>query len=127
MFAKTESNGEAIVGLFNTGENAETVSIQASAVALLESERGYSTRDLWTGERKKRRGATSVRLSHRTGSFYTASKHLDYLLATLTVHSASCRRIENLPMWTTRGPMVGWYLVLGDGMRLVIIAFVLGR
>jgi len=53
VFAKTEANGEAIVGLFNTGENAETVSIQASAVGLPESERGYSTQDLWTGKRKK--------------------------------------------------------------------------
>ena len=53
VFAKTETNGEAIVGLFNTGENAETVSIQASAVGLPESERGYSTQDLWTGKTKK--------------------------------------------------------------------------
>jgi hypothetical protein len=68
-----------------------------------------------------------VRLSHRTGSFYTASKHLDYLLATLAVHSASCRRIENLPMQTARGPMISQYLVLGHGMRLPIIAFLLGR
>jgi hypothetical protein len=49
VFAKTEASGDAIVGLFNTGENAETVSIQASAV----SERGYSTQDLWTGKREK--------------------------------------------------------------------------
>ena len=53
VFAKTETNGEAIVGLFNTGDTAETVSIQATAVGLPESERGYSTQDLWTGERKK--------------------------------------------------------------------------
>jgi len=77
--------------------------------------------------RGRRHAGTSVRLSHRPGSFYTASKHLDYLLATLTVHSASCRRIENLPMQTARGPMISQYLVLGHGMRLAIIAFVLGR
>jgi hypothetical protein len=53
VFAKTEASGDAIVGLFNTGENAETVSIQASAVGLPESERGYSTQDLWTGKREK--------------------------------------------------------------------------
>jgi hypothetical protein len=77
--------------------------------------------------RGRSRAGTSVRLSHRTGSFYTASKHLDYLLATLTVHSTSCRRIENLTMQTARGPMISWYLVLGHGMQLAIIAFVLGR
>jgi len=55
VFAKTESNGEAIVGLFNAGENPETISIPASAVGLPESERGYSTRDLWTDERQNTR------------------------------------------------------------------------
>jgi len=61
VFAKTETNGEAIVGLFNTGENAETVSVQASAVGLPESERGYSTQDLWTGKWKKTdRGISAV-------------------------------------------------------------------
>jgi hypothetical protein len=53
VFAKTETNGEAIVGLFNTGEKVETVSIQASAVGLPESDRGYSTQDLWKGKRGK--------------------------------------------------------------------------
>src|SRR5215470_15937683 len=56
-----------------------------------------------------------VRLSRRTGSFYTASKHLRLSIATLTVYSASCRRIENLPMWTAPAPMIGWCLVLGHG------------
>jgi hypothetical protein len=53
VFAKTETSGEAIVGLFNTGEKAQTVSIQVSAVGLPESERGYSTQDLWTGKSNK--------------------------------------------------------------------------
>jgi hypothetical protein len=57
VFAKMETNGEAIVGLFNTGATAEKVSVQASAVGLPENERGYSTRNLWTGEMKKT-GAT---------------------------------------------------------------------
>jgi hypothetical protein len=51
VFAKMEANGEAIVGLFNTGESAESVSIRASAVGLPEDERGYSIQDLWTGKR----------------------------------------------------------------------------
>jgi hypothetical protein len=53
VFAKTETNGDAIVGLFNTGKKAETVSVQASAVGLRESERGYSIQDLWTGKTNK--------------------------------------------------------------------------
>ena len=56
VFAKMETNGDAIVGLFNTGGKAEKISIQASAVGLPENERGYSTRNLWTGEMKKAAG-----------------------------------------------------------------------
>src|SRR5262249_55383844 len=53
VFAKMETNGEAVVGLFNTGEKGRNVSVRASAVGLPESERGYSTQDLWTGKTKK--------------------------------------------------------------------------
>jgi hypothetical protein len=53
VFAKTESNGDVIVGLFNTGGKAEEVSVSASAVSLPESQSGYSLQDLWTGETKK--------------------------------------------------------------------------
>ena len=60
VFAKTESNGEVIVGLFNTGENAETISIQASALGLPESKRGFSAHDLWTGKTKKITGEVSA-------------------------------------------------------------------
>ncbi len=60
VFAKMETNGEAIVGLFNPGENAETVSVPASAVGLPASERGYSTHDLWTGKRGKTGGTITA-------------------------------------------------------------------
>lgn len=53
VFAKTEPNGDAIVGLFNTGEKAEKVSVQASAIGLPKNRRGYSIQDLWTGKVKK--------------------------------------------------------------------------
>ncbi|MFZ0663422.1 MAG: glycoside hydrolase family 27 protein [Acidobacteriaceae bacterium] len=52
-FAKTQPNGDAIVGLFNTGEKAEKISIQASAVGLPENKSGYSLDNLWTGKQKK--------------------------------------------------------------------------
>jgi hypothetical protein len=60
VFAKMETNGDAIVGLFNTGGKAERVSIQASAVGLPENERGYSTHNLWTGEMKKTGGTINA-------------------------------------------------------------------
>ena len=53
VFAKQEPNGDAIVGLFNTGGKAEEVSVSASTVGLPESTSGYSLHDLWTGETKK--------------------------------------------------------------------------
>ena len=60
VFAKMEPNGDAIVGLFNTGEKPEEVSIQASAVGLPENERGYSAQNLWTGEMEKKGGTISA-------------------------------------------------------------------
>ncbi|MGC2163927.1 MAG: glycoside hydrolase family 27 protein [Silvibacterium sp.] len=56
VFAKMEPNGDAIVGLFNTGEKAEKVSVQASAAGLHENARGYSLDNLWTGKTKKTGG-----------------------------------------------------------------------
>jgi len=53
VFAKREPNGDAIVGLFNTGGKAEKVSVPASTAGLPENKSGYSLQDLWTGETKK--------------------------------------------------------------------------
>lgn len=57
VFAKTEPNGDVIVGLFNTGGKRQKVSIQASALGLPANQRGYSARNLWTG-RMAHKGAT---------------------------------------------------------------------
>ena len=57
VFAKTEPNGDVIVGLFNTGPKAEKISVQASAVGLSSSSQGYSLHELWTGKNEKA-GAT---------------------------------------------------------------------
>ena len=60
VFAKKETNGDAIIGLFNTGETVENVSIQASAAGLPENSRGYSLKDLWTGRTTKTSGLVSA-------------------------------------------------------------------
>ncbi|HEY1808550.1 MAG TPA: glycoside hydrolase family 27 protein [Acidobacteriaceae bacterium] len=62
VFAKVESNGDAIVGLFNIGEKAEEVSVQASAVGSPGSKRGYSLKNLWTGQTLKTSGSISATL-----------------------------------------------------------------
>ena len=53
VFAKKEANGDVIVGLFNTGNQAETVSVGASTVGLPEKDGGYSLENLWTGKIEK--------------------------------------------------------------------------
>ena len=56
VFTKMERNGDAIVGLFNAGETEKKISVEASAVGLPENKSGYSTDNLWTGERRKTSG-----------------------------------------------------------------------
>ena len=53
VFAKKEATGDVIVGLFNIGSKAETVSVTASAAGLPEKEGGYSLENLWTGKMEK--------------------------------------------------------------------------
>jgi hypothetical protein len=60
VFAKTEANGDVIVGLFNIGQTEEKISVQASAVGLSENQSGYSADNLWTGETKKTSGEISA-------------------------------------------------------------------
>ena len=60
VFAKTEPNGDTIVGLFNTGGKEEEVSVPAPTVGLAENKAGYSVHDLWTGETKKTNGTLNA-------------------------------------------------------------------
>jgi hypothetical protein len=60
VFAKIEPNGDAIVGLFNTGDTAEEVSLAAATAGLAENKSGYSLHDLWTGKTKKTGGTISA-------------------------------------------------------------------
>lgn len=57
VFIKREPNGEDIVGLFNTGETPQTISVAASAIGLPASRHGYGLKNLWTGETSKAYGA----------------------------------------------------------------------
>jgi hypothetical protein len=60
VFAKVEPNGDVIVGLFNTGEEAQEVSIRASAAGCAQSKRGYSLKNLWTGRTTETSGPISA-------------------------------------------------------------------
>ncbi len=76
VFTKKEANGDVIVGLFNTGEKAQKVSVQAAVAGLPENEHGYSLDNLWTGKMEKTGSTISATVpSH--GVAYTASRHFD--------------------------------------------------
>jgi hypothetical protein len=53
VFAKKESNGDVIIGLFNTAAHSATVSVSASAAGLPHKQDSYSLQNLWTGKTEK--------------------------------------------------------------------------
>ena len=73
VFAKRESNGDTIVGLFNIGGKAEEVSVSASTVGLPENKSGYSLHDLWTGETKKASSTISAVVPSHGVALYRVS------------------------------------------------------
>ncbi|SEG72725.1 NPCBM-associated, NEW3 domain of alpha-galactosidase [Actinacidiphila yanglinensis] len=75
VFAKTEQNGDVVVGLFNTSANGQTVSSTAAALGLPASA-DYSLQDLW---------------SHRTTETSTGT-----VAATVPSHGVALLRIRPL-------------------------------
>lgn len=69
VFAKTEQNGDVVVGLFNTGPNAQVVSTTAQAVGLPAAP-GYTQRDLWAHRTTRTTGTISAEVpSHGVALF----------------------------------------------------------
>jgi len=59
IFAKTEKGGDAVVGLFNTGGSAETISTTASALGM-PSGSDYLLNNLWTHRATETSGVISA-------------------------------------------------------------------
>ena len=59
IFAKTEKNGDAVVGLFNTSGSAEPISTSASALGL-PSGSDYLLNNLWTHQQTETTGTVSA-------------------------------------------------------------------
>ena len=57
VFTKTEPGGDTIVGLFNTGDSAQTVSVTAKQAGLPAAAQ-YQLRDLWTHQSSTSTGKT---------------------------------------------------------------------
>ncbi len=75
VFAKTETNGDAIVGLFNLGEKEETVSVQASAIGLPAGKHNYSAIDLWTGKKGKTSDTITATVPSHGSVLYRVKAH----------------------------------------------------
>lgn len=60
VFAKIEANGDAIVGLFNTGEEPAVVSTTTSAIGMPPSSSGYSLHELWSDRTTETTGSISA-------------------------------------------------------------------
>ena len=73
VFAKLEPNGDAIVGLFNTGGRAEKVAISASLVGLAARKPGYWTTNLWTGKERRQGGTISATVPSHGVALYRVS------------------------------------------------------
>jgi hypothetical protein len=78
VFAKKEANGDAIVGLFNTGNQAQTISVPASALGLPEDTGGYTLTDLWTHKREKANSAIRASVPAHGVVLYRVSAHPDH-------------------------------------------------
>ena len=56
VFAKTEANGDVVVGLFNLGDEPQNISVAASVIGLPEDKDGYSLKNLWSGKASRATG-----------------------------------------------------------------------
>ena len=73
VFAKLEPNGDAIVGLFNTGARAEKIAVSASRVGLPARKPDYWTTNLWTGKERRQAGTISATVPSHGVALYRVS------------------------------------------------------
>ncbi|MCU1686849.1 MAG: glycoside hydrolase clan [Amycolatopsis sp.] len=74
VFAKTERNGDAVVGLFNTGDAPAAVSTTASALGL-PAGRDYQLEDLWTHKSVESQGGIGATVPPHGVLLYRVTPH----------------------------------------------------
>lgn len=75
IFMKVEGDGDVIVGLFNTGARAKTISLPISALGLATRSGGYSAMNVWTKKTQViRRGISAEVPAHGVALFRIAAK-----------------------------------------------------
>jgi Alpha galactosidase A/Alpha galactosidase C-terminal beta sandwich domain/NPCBM-associated, NEW3 domain of alpha-galactosidase len=70
IFAKTEPNGDAIVGLFNTNATAQTISTSASALGLPSGYTAYTIKDLWSQQSTETAGVIGASVAAHGVALY---------------------------------------------------------
>jgi hypothetical protein len=78
VFAKTEKNGDVIVGLFNTGSDTRAVSTTTAAALGLPAAPDYSLQDLWSHTTIESTGTIATNVAPHAVALYRvhALKHL---------------------------------------------------
>lgn len=82
VFAKLETNGDAIVGLFNTGPQAQVESITASAVGL-PSDPCYLLNDLWSHQKTETAGVISATVPSHGVALYRITPIHNHIAAAI--------------------------------------------
>jgi hypothetical protein len=88
VFAKTEKNGDVVVGLFNTSASGQVVSTTASALGLPASA-DYSLDDLWSHKTSETSDGTISATVPSHGVALFRVKPLNHVLALLTAPSTT--------------------------------------
>jgi alpha galactosidase A-like protein/alpha galactosidase C-like protein/alpha-galactosidase-like protein/alpha-galactosidase-like CBM13-containing protein len=73
IFAKTEPNGDAVVGLFNTNATPQTITTSASALGLPSGYTGYNIKDLWTHQSTETAGVVGASVPAHGVALYRIS------------------------------------------------------
>ncbi len=73
IFAKTEPNGDAVVGLFNTNATPQTITTSASALGLPGGYTGYNINDLWTHQSTETAGVIGASVPAHGVALYRVS------------------------------------------------------
>jgi hypothetical protein len=70
IFAKLETNGDAIVGLFNTGLTSAVISTTPAALGLPANFTGYLVKDLWSHKATETAGAITANVPSHGVAYY---------------------------------------------------------
>jgi hypothetical protein len=114
VFAKTEKNGDVIVGLFNTGSGPEAVSVPASAIGL-PAAKDYALNNLWTHQTTESGGTIAADVPAHGVALFRVTPSTRMLLAP----PATTDTVTGLSNLTAGQPVTAKETFTNDGARPV--------